>query len=434
MGYDVDGDEWEDAKKVVNNVITGTGYERCKITTSTKFTDGTSYIFAYWVSVKTVTFDLNYTGSTSQTKTVEEGSKVTKITDPTRQGYQFMGWYTDSACTNSYNFNNPVTTNLTLYAKWLGNEVNVSFRYYDESTSSYEEMKSMVVHNGETIKASDIPSVTREGYDFTGWYKGSAATELVSANPTFTYTLDMGTETHLMFTAKYTPQTFTLNFYEDAGGTAISTQTVQYNKTATTVTAAAREGMSFKGWFISTDGGVTLDTEFTFATPVKQNMEIYAKWGVQQVTLTFKTNDGAAWQTYETMDVDYGVVVPTLPENPTKVGEYRFAGWCLDAALTNVVDFTTYIPTTNVTLYALFKEQVTITFINDGGTELGTIKIDKDSPFTTEQLLEGLASTGVTEGTLGSYAFEILNADTTTTVINPTTYAFTKNETVIVYG
>ena len=50
---------------------------------------------------------------------IEKGTKLYKPSpDPTRSGYTFDGWYTDSALTQEYNFADSVTADLSLYAKW----------------------------------------------------------------------------------------------------------------------------------------------------------------------------------------------------------------------------------------------------------------------------------------------------------------------------
>ncbi len=66
---------------------------------------------------KTVTFNSNG-GSSVASQTVADGSKATKPADPTKSGYTFGGWYTDSACTTAFDFNTVVTSDITLYAKW----------------------------------------------------------------------------------------------------------------------------------------------------------------------------------------------------------------------------------------------------------------------------------------------------------------------------
>ncbi len=66
----------------------------------------------------TVTFNTN-DGSAVDPQTVAEGNKAMKPADPTKEGcYAFDGWFSDEALTTAYDFNTPVTTNITLYAKW----------------------------------------------------------------------------------------------------------------------------------------------------------------------------------------------------------------------------------------------------------------------------------------------------------------------------
>lgn len=52
---------------------------------------------------------------------VEDGKIVKRPSDPTREGYTFSGWYADEACTIPYDFDAPVTGDITLYAKWTKN-------------------------------------------------------------------------------------------------------------------------------------------------------------------------------------------------------------------------------------------------------------------------------------------------------------------------
>ena len=63
----------------------------------------------------TVTFEF---GGGSQTQSVDSGSVAQKPTAPTKVDSCFLGWYTDSARANTFNFATPITANTTLYAKW----------------------------------------------------------------------------------------------------------------------------------------------------------------------------------------------------------------------------------------------------------------------------------------------------------------------------
>ena len=65
----------------------------------------------------TVTFDSNG-GSKVASQTVKEGEKVAKPANPTLSGYTFEGWFVDKALKTAYDFNTPVTSDITLYASW----------------------------------------------------------------------------------------------------------------------------------------------------------------------------------------------------------------------------------------------------------------------------------------------------------------------------
>lgn len=75
------------------------------------------------VTTYTVTFDSNG-GSAVKSQSVASGGKVTKPAAPTRDGYKFTGWYTDSACKNEYDFTTVVKKGFTLYAGWEKNNVS----------------------------------------------------------------------------------------------------------------------------------------------------------------------------------------------------------------------------------------------------------------------------------------------------------------------
>lgn len=66
----------------------------------------------------TVTFDANGHGTAPASQTVESGKTATKPADPTASGWSFGGWYKEAACTNAFDFATPITSDITLFAKW----------------------------------------------------------------------------------------------------------------------------------------------------------------------------------------------------------------------------------------------------------------------------------------------------------------------------
>lgn len=66
----------------------------------------------------TVTFDSDG-GSEVDSQSVRSGETATEPVAPTKDNYEFGGWYTDSELTEAYDFSTPVTSNIILYAKWV---------------------------------------------------------------------------------------------------------------------------------------------------------------------------------------------------------------------------------------------------------------------------------------------------------------------------
>ncbi len=74
-----------------------------------------------YVTLCIVTFTANG-GSKTMNQTVARGSTLKKPADPTKNGYTFAGWDTDSKFAKKYDFSSKVTKNMTLYAKWTSED------------------------------------------------------------------------------------------------------------------------------------------------------------------------------------------------------------------------------------------------------------------------------------------------------------------------
>lgn len=66
----------------------------------------------------TVTFNMNGIGTAVSSQTFASGEKVIMPT-PSAEDYIFAGWYTDPGLTTEFDFNTSVTSDITLYAKWV---------------------------------------------------------------------------------------------------------------------------------------------------------------------------------------------------------------------------------------------------------------------------------------------------------------------------
>ncbi len=118
--------------------------------------------------VYTVTFD-SYGGTpVPPAQEVEYGHTATKPADPTLKGYTFAFWYLgeDEQNATAYDFNTPVTENITLTAKWNINKYTVTFNSYGGTPVPPVQE----VEYGLTATEPAAPEKT--GYTFDGWYLG----------------------------------------------------------------------------------------------------------------------------------------------------------------------------------------------------------------------------------------------------------------------
>ena len=108
----------------------------------------------------TVTFDLK-DGSDAAAQKVVKGQKVAEPNDVAKEGYT-LAWCADEDCTQTYDFDTPVTADVTLYAKWTANRYTITF-----DTDGGSEMEAITQDYGTAITAPEDP--TRTGYTFAGW-------------------------------------------------------------------------------------------------------------------------------------------------------------------------------------------------------------------------------------------------------------------------
>lgn len=149
------------------------GYEFVEWCASTDMTEPWGYstpvyrnliLYAKWAGVATVTFSMNGHG-TAQSATVLMGNPIAKPTDPVADGYKFNGWYKDMTCMTKWNFNDPVTDDMTLYAEWIVQPCRVTFDMMGHGLGPDPQM----VNYGDQV--AEPAAISIEGYTFGGWFK-----------------------------------------------------------------------------------------------------------------------------------------------------------------------------------------------------------------------------------------------------------------------
>ena len=296
-------------------------------------------LYAQWAEAPSRMVYFNTCGGT-MTGPVEVLHKlntpIAKPDNPTKPGHTFNGWYTDSALTQAWNFDDWVTGELKLYAGWTVNQYTITF-----DTNGGSEIAPITQDYGTEITAPDNP--TRKGYTFKGWNK-----EIPETMPAENITVK----------AQWEINQYTITF-DTNGGSEIAPITQDYGTEITAPDNPTRKGYTFKGW----------NKEIPETMPA-ENITVKAQWEINQYTITFDTNGGSE---IAPITQDYGTEI-TAPDNPTRKG-YTFKGWNKEIPET--------MPAENITVKAQWEiNQYTITFDTNGGSEIAPITQDYGTEIT----------------------------------------------------
>ena len=222
----------------------------------------------------------------------------------------------------------------------------------------------IIVKNGSTFTAPASDGLTRPDGNtdsYFMWLDGNGN----SYEPGGSVPADV-TELTVQWTAPTYAVTLNTNGGTIADGKDVTGYT--YGVGATLPTDVTRTGYTFKGWY---------DNENLTGSPVTAiggaetgNKEYWAKWEINQYTITFDTNGGSE---IAPITQDYGTEI-TVPADPTRKG-YTFKGWDKEIPET--------MPAENITVKAQWGiNQYTITFDTNGGSEIAPITQDYGTEIT----------------------------------------------------
>ncbi len=348
-----------------------------KVTSSTKVTTASNHtLYAHWTG-KTYTVTLNANGGsisvdgnsvTTTSKTVTFGSAYGTLQKPTRTGYTFDGWYTAANGGTNITANTTVTLagNHTLYAHWTGKTYTVTLNANGGSISvdgNSVSTTSKTVAFGSTY--GTLPTPTRTGYTFTGWYTS------VSGGTNITATTTVALAGNHTLYAHWTAKTYTVTFNANGGSVSTSSKTVAFGSAYGSLPTPTRTGYTFTGWYTSVSGGTNITATTTVA--LAGNHTLYAHWTAKTYTVTFNANGGSISVDGNSVSttsktVAFGSAYGSLP-TPTRTG-YTFKGWYTSVSGgTNITATTTVALAGNHTLYAHWTGKTyTVTFNANGGS------------------------------------------------------------------
>ena len=212
-------------------------------------------------------------------------------------GYRFDGWYTAPNGGNKYDFNTPLTNNVTVYAHWIGNGYTVRFTG-NGATGGNTPDQAFQYNIGQNLHRNGF---TRDGYTFTGWKRadnqqaygdGQWVTNLTTQpNGIVTMVAQWSAnEAHI----RYNPN-------PPAGKTTGGQGTPNWDgHTGDTPAIGGNgwtiDGYTFAGWTTSPDGGGTKYAPGASWT-ANGTLTLYAQWTPGQASLTYDGNGATGGKT-----------------------------------------------------------------------------------------------------------------------------------------
>ncbi len=292
-------------------------------------------------NVYTVTFNTNG-GDVIDSQSIVYNITATTPTDPTKDGYSFVNWYSDSELMTEFDFSTVITEDITLYAQWKANTPAAP------TLKSYADKK--------------VTLTPMEGYEYRMGTKGSWTTSNIFENVTSnTQFYQRVKATDISLESEVSPVLAVTIYsvaYDTNGGTGTTPET-QYIDATNSVTiygfdGITKEGHSINVWNTQQNGSGT-DVAPGSYTPTA-NVTLYAKWEINQYTITFITGVGETGVVSSTQSFGTSIKDPT---SLTREG-YEFTGWDKQIPVT--------MPAENVTITAIWAPNpYTIKFDANGG-------------------------------------------------------------------
>lgn len=191
---------------------------------------------------------------------------------PTLSGYSFAGWYTASDGGTQITALSIFLSKQDhiLYAHWTASGQTRTL-YFDAAGGTCATA-SMAVTVGSAV--GTLPTATRTGYTFAGWFLSTVGTDQVTA-------ATIAGEDDFTVYAHWTATPITITFNANGGTVDEATRTIPYGQQLQRLPLPVCSGQAFVGWFTAATGG----TEVTKTTVATASLTLYARWRPNSASL-----------------------------------------------------------------------------------------------------------------------------------------------------
>ena len=212
-------------------------------------------------------------------------------------GYRFDGWYTAPNGGNKYDFNTPLTGNVTVYAHWIGNGYTVRFTG-NGATGGNTPDQAFQYNIGQNLHRNGF---TRDGYTFTGWKR--ADNQQAYGDGQWVNNLTTQPNGIVTMVAQWSANEAHIRYNPNppAGKTAGGNGTPNWDgHTGDTPAIGGNgwtiDGYTFAGWTTSPDGSGTKYAPGASWT-ANGTLTLYAQWTPGEAGLTYDGNGATGGKT-----------------------------------------------------------------------------------------------------------------------------------------
>ena len=212
-------------------------------------------------------------------------------------GYRFDGWYTAPNGGGRYDFNTPLTGNVTVYAHWIGNGYTVRFTG-NGATGGGTPDQAFQYNIGQNLRRNGF---TRDGYTFTGWKR--ADNQQAYGDGQWVTNLTTQPDGIVTMVAQWSANEAHIRYNPNppAGKTAGGNGTPNWDgHTGDTPAIGGNgwtiDGYTFAGWATSPDGSGARYAPGARWT-ANGTLTLYAQWTPGQASLTYDGNGATGGKT-----------------------------------------------------------------------------------------------------------------------------------------
>ena len=241
------------------------------------------------------------------------GANIIELTNPSKTGYSFIGWYDDSAFTGAaYVIGGVWDTfnDITVYAKWAPRTYYIYFTGYgSENLADKEVIYDKLI--------GELPDISKKGYTFYGWKN--------QYNEYFTSDMIWQKLSNQTVFPDFRANQYTITYNGNGGTVNAQNQLVYYDSIIASFANAYRDGYTFTGWNTSADGsGETFLAPYTYL--FDEDTTLYAQYTANEYNITFDKQGGTGGS--DGVNATYNEPMPNgiSITAPTKDG-YSFQGY-----------------------------------------------------------------------------------------------------------